>query len=790
MARSRIRPRRAAGFVRTLRNCLIVFTVVVLLAAAAAVGLVYWEITTSLPPVDTLAQYGPPVATQVLADDDTVIGEFYFEKRYLVPIEQIPMVVRNAFIAAEDDGFYRHGGVNPVSVLRAFVNNAIAGGRVQGGSTITQQVVKSLLLSPKKSYERKLKEMFLALQLERQLRKDEILYLYLNHIYLGSGAYGVAAAAQEYFGKPVADLTLAEAALLAGLPQAPSRYSPFRHWPRAKARQRYVLDRMADVHFITRIEAATAMREPLALASRKGSYITAPYYVEHVRRLLEDKYGETAVYALGLRVHTALNLRMQAAAEAAVRDGLRDLAAREHYNGSVRHVSGAESEAFLHTQRQAMLGQALERGRSYEALVTATAAPADGDGTRAAARGRVPALRLQVGPFKGVLADAAHADASALRVGDVLRVRVADAAGTSGVYQFIRDQDSSVQGALIALEPATGAVKAMIGGTDFDSSQFNRAVQGARQPGSAFKPLIYAAALDHGFTPASIIVDEPISFQDHNAVWMPHNYEEKYFGPTTLREALTFSRNVVTVKVATRLGIKPLVQYIRHIGIRSPLAANLSLALGSSEVTLLDLAAAYGVFANQGRRVEPRFITRITDNQGAVTDDSAPQSERVISPETAYLITSMMQSVIDHGTGRRAKEIGRPAAGKTGTTNDMNDAWFIGYTPQLLAGLWVGFDEKHTLGKGETGGHVAAPIWERFMERALENQPILDFPVPPGIGFVLINKHTGQRALPGDENALLECFRRGTEPKVAAAQPVKAVPAMSDSERDFFRDVD
>jgi len=784
MARSRIRPRRATGFARTLRNFLVFLTVVLLLAAAAAVGLVYWEITTTLPPVEKLAQYRPPVATQVLADDDTVIGEFYFEKRYLVPIEQIPVVVRNAFIAAEDDGFYRHGGVDPLSVLRAFINNTVAGGRVQGGSTITQQVVKSLLLSPRKSYERKLKEMFLAMQLERQLSKDEILYLYLNHIYLGSGAYGVAAAAQEYFGKPLADLTVAEAALLAGLPQAPSRYSPFKHWPRAKARQRYVLDRMAEVHFITRLEAAAAMREPLALASRKGSYMTAPYYVEHVRRLLEDKYGETAVYALGLRVHTAVNLRMQAAAEAALRDGLQELSAREHYNGAVRHLSPAESEAFLRDQRQAMLGRALERGRSYEAMVTGAAT--------AAASGHATAVRLQVGPFKGVLTGAARDDATAnaTHVGDVRRVRLADAPGNNDVYQFVRDQDSSVQGALIALEPATGAVKAMVGGTDFDSSQFNRAVQGARQPGSAFKPLIYAAALDHGFTPATIIVDEPISFQDHNAVWMPHNYEEKYFGPTTLREALTFSRNVVTVKVATRLGIKPLVQYIRHLGIRSRLAPNLSLALGSSEVTLLDLAAAYGVFANEGRRVEPRFITRITDQQGAVIDETTPQSEPVISPETAYLITSMMQSVIDHGTGRRAKEIGRPAAGKTGTTNDMNDAWFLGYTPQLLAGLWVGFDEQHTLGKGETGGHVAAPIWERFMERALDNQPILDFPVPPGIGFVLINKQTGQRALPGDGGALLECFRRGTEPHTVAAQPVKVVPAVSESERDFFRDVD
>jgi penicillin-binding protein 1A len=774
MANSRSRPRRAVGFGRTVRNLVLFLLLVVLLSGAVALGLVYWELTTNLPSVEKLSQYRPPIATQVLADDGTVVGEFYFEKRYLLPIQRIPALVRNAFIAAEDDTFYQHGGINPLSIVRALVNDVVAGGKVQGGSTITQQVVKSLLLTPQKSYERKLKEMLLATRLERQLSKDEILGLYLNHIYLGSGAYGVAAAAEEYFGKTVDELTLAEAALLAGLPQAPSRYSPFNHWPRAKARQRYVLERMAEVGVVTSAQAVAAAREPLALASRKGSYIAAPYYVEHVRRLLEQKYGETALYALGLRVQTGLNLRMQAAAEAALREGLNNLAAREHYNGAVRHLTPVEKDRFLYDQRDAMAGHALERGQTYEALVTGSAHGA---------------TRVQVGPFHGSLQAAAPRDgtrAETYRPGDVVRVRLAQSTGNDSTYEFVRDHEPPVQGAFVALEPGSGAVKVLIGGYDFDSSQFNRAVQGSRQPGSAFKPLIYAAALDRNFTPASIIVDEPISFQDHNAVWMPHNYEEKYFGPTTLREALTFSRNVVTVKLATRVGVKPLVKYIRHLGIHSPLAPNLSLALGSSEVNLLDLAAAYGVFANQGQRAEPRFIIRVTDSQGSIMDENVPQTEQVISPETAYLITSMLQSVIDHGTGRKAKALGRPAAGKTGTTNDIDDAWFIGYTPQLLAGLWIGFDEKRSLGKGETGGQVAAPIWERFMERALENEPILDFPVPAGISFVLINPRTGQRLVPGS-GGMLECFRRGTEPPVAAVQPAKAAP---EPDRDLFRSLD
>jgi penicillin-binding protein 1A len=761
---------------------------VLALSGAAAVGLVYWEIAANLPPLDKIAQYHPPVATQVLADDGTVIGEFYFEKRYLVPIDRIPVLVRNAFIAAEDDGFYRHGGVDPLSILRALINNVAAGGKVQGGSTITQQVVKSLLLTPQKSYERKLKEMLLAMRLEHQFTKDEILYLYLNNIYLGSGAYGVAAAAQEYFGKNVADLTLPEAALLAGLPQAPSRYSPFRHWPRAKARQRYVLDRMADVQFVTRAQATAAAREPLALAPRKGSFIAAPYYVEHVRRLLEEKYGETALYAMGLRVHTAVNLAMQRAAETALRDGLLELSVRQHYEAPIRHLEPPDIDSFLHGQKAALEGRGPERNKTYEAVVIGT--PTTNGKSNGKSKGNTGSVRLQVGPLHGVLQPTAATNSShpdTFNSGDVIRVRLAETQGNDDTYQFVRDPEPPVQGAMIALDPANGDVKAMVGGYDFDSSQFNRATQSARQPGSAFKPLVYAAAMDRNFTPATIIVDEPISFQDNNSIWMPHNFENKFFGPTTLREALTFSRNVVTVKLATRVGVKYLVPYIKHLGISSPLAPNLSLALGSSEVTLVELASAYSVFANQGRRAEPRFVTKVTDSQGTVIDEPTPHGEQVIPPATAYLITSMLQSVIDHGTGKRAKAIDRPAAGKTGTTNDLDDAWFIGFTPQLLAGVWVGFDEKRTLGKLETGGHVAAPIWLHFMEHALENEPILDFPVPDGVSFVLINPHTGQRASGG--GGFLECFKRGTEPAAVSAQAVTAAAATV-PEHEVVGDVD
>jgi len=740
---------------RTVRFFLVFLFIVGGLATAGVGYVLYAEISANLPQVESLTQYRPPMVTQVLADDGTVMGEFYLEKRYLVPFERIPAVVRNAFLAAEDDGFYRHGGIDFVSVGRAFLSNVAAGDKVQGGSTITQQVVKQILLTPQKSYERKIKEMILALRLERQLTKDQILWLYLNNLYLGSGVYGVGAAAREYFGKNVEQLTTAEAALLAGLPQAPSRYSPVKNWALAKGRQRYVLERMAEVGFITTDEAAAALAEPLALAPHRSNFVAAPYYVEQVRRLLEERYGQTGLYALGLRVHTPANLRLQALAEAALRDGLETLTRRQGYGDTIRRLDGAEIPAYTRQQTDALKGRGLEPNKPYDAVVTGVTS-----GKRSVT------VHLQVGPFTGQLAPPGESNCrrrAGHRIGDVMRVRLGDA--TDGATTIFTCTDSPpVQGALVAIEPSTGDVKALVGGFDFEDSQFNRAVQSQRQPGSAFKPFIYAAALDRDFTPASIIVDEPVSFRAAGRMWSPQNYDGRYHGATSLRDALTFSRNVVTVKLAMKVGLNYLVSYIPKLGIHTPLVKNLSLALGASEVTPLELTAAYGVFANLGMRAEPRFITRITDSQGNVIDENLPDTEQVISPETAYQMTSMLEGVIQRGTGRRAAALGRPAAGKTGTTNDVNDAWFIGYTPQLLAGVWVGFDEKRSLGHRETGGQVATPIWTKFMEGALDGQPVLDFAVPDGIRCTLVR------------SGRLECFRRGTEPAAAVARAPRADP--------------
>ena len=783
MKRSRSKQGLFTRFGRFLRHLVLTVSILGLIGVGVAGGLIYWEVTSTLPAVDRIIEYRPPVATQVFADDGTLIGELYVERRYLTPIDKIPAVVRNAFIAAEDDAFYRHKGVDLISIGRAMINNVVSGAKMQGGSTITQQVVKSLLLTPQKSYTRKLREMVLAIRLERQLSKDDILYLYLNHIYLGSSAYGVAAAAQEYFGKPLEEIDVAEAAMLAGLPQAPSRYSPFKHWPQAKARQHYVLNRMAAAGFITAEQRDAAISEPLTLAPRRGNFLAAPDYVEHVRRLLEERYGTTAPYELGLKVYTAVNLQMQTAAENALRDGLRELDAREHYQGSLRHLSSAEAADFLRQQIHTLGDAPLLRTRTYEAVVR--------DTTNQVVHVRVGAHHgtLQTTPTDGQATPALRA----LTAGDVVRVQVA-AHGKGSDYQFALDQSPLVEGALVALDPTTGEIKAMVGGYDWERSQFNRAVQAARQPGSAFKPLVYAAALDHNYTPASIIVDGPISFADNNRVWAPQNYERKFYGPTTLRDALTFSRNVVTVKVAVNIGLKYLIRYLHKLELNANLQPNLSVALGSAEVTPLELATTYSIFANQGQRPEPIFITKITDNQGNLLEQATPQLQQVISPETAYQITSMMEDVIRRGTGREALKLGRPAAGKTGTTNEFMDAWFMGYTPQLLAGVWVGFDEKRTLGSRETGGRVAAPIWTRFMERALAGKPILDFSVPSGLACVPIDRHSGQRTRFGS-GSLLECFRKGTEPgatQLVAHVPDEA-PASASPEPallDFFRSED
>jgi penicillin-binding protein 1A len=650
-----------------------------LLSGAAAFGIYagYRHLSEDLPRIDSLTDYQPPEVTTVFAADGRPIGEFYRERRYVVGLDEMPAHLINAFIATEDARYFTHEGLDPVGILRAFFKNIEAGAIVQGGSTITQQVIKSFLLTPERSYRRKMREAILAYRIDRAFSKEEILFLYLNQIYLGEGAYGVEGAARTYFDKSAADLTLPESALLAALAKAPSRDSPVRYPEAARTRRGFVLDRMQIEGYITPADAAAARKAPLGLAPRRNLFREeAPFFTEQVRRELARDYGNKALYTGGLRVYTTVNRELQAAARQAVREGLAALEGRHGYPGERRP-----------------------------------------------------------------------------------------------------------EGALVCLEPETGRVLALVGGRDFDDSQFNRAVQARRQPGSAFKPIIYAAALDAGFTPMTVLWDSPLSVPDNGEWWRPSNYDGRFDGPIRLRRALARSRNVPVVRVLQSIGIDYAIDYARQLGISSRLNRGLSLALGASGVSLLELANAYGVFANHGNRVEPVFVERVVDRNGNVISPDPPPPIAVMEPATAFLMTDLLQEVVNRGTGVRVKKLGRPAAGKTGTTNDFRDAWFLGYTPDFIAGAWVGFDVERPLGRRETGSKAASPIWLSFMEKAHEGLPVREFPPPPeGVVYAEMDLQTGYRPDSYTVSAAGDWFKKGTEPGPAPVrQRVVTEP------EDFFK---
>jgi penicillin-binding protein 1A len=749
----------------------IFFTGVLALGVTAgAVGFtLYDQYWLRLPPLSKLLTYDPPVATRVYADDGQLVSEFFFEKRYLTPMDKIPAVVRDAFVAAEDSEFYRHRGIDPKGISRAFFANLRAGDVVQGGSTITQQVVKSLLLTPERSYRRKLREVLLSLKIERELSKDEILYLYLNQIYLGDGNYGIGAAARSYFGKDPSELTLPEAALLAGLPKAPSRYSPTRNAEGALTRQRYVLTRMLEEGYITPTAYRAAVRQGVSVVQRNQPRATVgSYYAEYVRRFLVEHFGERATYYQGYRVYTALNLNLQAIAEDTVRRDIEKLDLELGYLGPRERLAKDAYEKRLADDAADPALEELEIGRIYQAIVTATK-----PGRMTVAVGKHSS---QIDVSKVTWHGEVAAKERRFEVGDIIEATPVD---SDGVKLLALTQSPEVEAALVAIDAHTGQVKAMVGGYDFARSQFNRATQAHRQPGSAFKPLVYAAALDAGYTPASIVLDAPIEFVDHDRIWSPKNFSRLYYGPTTLRVALEKSRNVVTVRVVQELGVDKVAKYVNRFGFARPIGRNLSLGLGTSEVTPVELVSAYSTFANDGERLPPLFITRIEDSNGKLIEEFKSKSIEITSPQTAYLITSMLEGVVQNGTGAAAKALGRPVAGKTGTTNDQHDAWFIGYTPDLLAGVWVGYDDHRPLGRNATGGHVAAPIWVDFMKDAIRDKPATAFAMPEGIRCVLIDRATGLRARDGDWDAPLECFKEGTEPQAVAPmwQPEPTTPS-------------
>ncbi|WP_153306337.1 penicillin-binding protein 1A [Desulfatiglans anilini] len=757
----------------------------VVLLGLLGVGVYFWYIWSSnLPYIGVLKDYRPPVVTRVYSADGEVIGRFWEEKRVLVDLDVCPDHLIEAFVAAEDARFFEHEGVDVKSIVRAMIRNFTAGRIEQGGSTITQQVTKSLLLkNPERTYRRKVREATLSLQVERVFTKHEILYLYLNQIYLGQGAYGVQAAADTYFGKTVEDLTLAESALLAGLPQAPARYSPVRHFDRAKARQRYVLERMVEERFITREAFEEALAEELDIREREdNTFQKAPYFTEYVRRDVLERYGREMLYRGGLEIHTTVDLKLQAFAKEALLRGLGELDKREGYRGPLRRIAGAEADRFLEEQAGRFAEAPPKAGDTLEGLVLEVG---DRGGAVAVGLGHEKALlplshmawARKPNPRAAHYAAELKKRSTALRPGDVILVRLLAEDPPEG-YSWVAalEQTPEAQAAILAMDPATGAVLAMVGGKDFNESQYNRATQAKRQPGSAFKPIVYAAALDKGMTPADILMDSPIiaGGGEAGSVWKPKNYKDTFYGPTLMRTALAQSRNVITVKLLRRIGVPYTIDYARKLGIESDLAPDLSLALGSSGVSLLEMTRAYAVFANEGKAAPPVFVTRIVDRDGRVLEENRAEAEQVISRETAYVMTDLMKAVVEEGTGTRVKALQRPAAGKTGTTNDLRDAWFLGFTPDLVTGVWVGYDDQRSMARNETGSRAASPVWLYFMQAALEGEPVRDFEVPEGIVFARIDAKTGLLPGPSSGRTVLQTFVEGTEPKEVSPEPAAA----------------
>jgi penicillin-binding protein 1A len=778
-------------------------TIVFLVGVAAAAGLI-WHYSKDLPDYSQLQDYEPPVMTRVHAADGALLGEYSKERRLYMPIQAVPKLVINAFLAAEDKNFYEHGGIDYMGMGRAamlYAQNFGSNRRPQGASTITQQVAKNFLLTNEVSFTRKIREALLAMRLERAYSKDKILELYLNEIYLGLGAYGIAAASLVYFDKSVNELTVADAAYLAALPKAPAALHPIRNRDRALERRNYVVDRLLENGWIKSADAEVAKKDPMTVTSRSNAahIFAGEYFAEEVRRDVFERYGEKKLYEGGLSVRTTLDPKLQVVARKTLTAGLVNYDEAQGWRGAPNKldISGdwgvklAEVKALgdispwkmavvLETSDQSArigfqpgreLGGAVLKDRQIGLI------PLDG----------VRWAKAAAGPTRGKTPTAVS---QVLSPGDIIYVDPLLAKDGNVIEgQFRLRQLPEVSGALVAMDPWTGRVVAMVGGFSFDQSQFNRATQAYRQPGSSFKPLVYSAAMDNGYTPSTVVVDAPIEIdQGSGSVWRPENYSTgKYYGPTTMRVALQRSLNTVTVRLAQDVGMPLIGEYAKRFGVYDDLPNYLSFALGAGETTVMRMVTAYSMFANGGRRVKSTLIDRIQDRYGKTIfkhdarecrgcdapngwkNQPEPQlidrREQVLDPMTAYQITSMMEGVVQGGTATVMREVGKPIAGKTGTTNDSKDVWFIGFSPDLVVGIYVGFDKPRNLGSKATGGGLAAPIAKDFMKVALADKPAVPFRVPAGIKLIRVDAKTGMRAGPGDGGrTILEAFKPGTAP--------------------------
>jgi len=689
--------------------------VAALVGATTGLLLVY---ATDLPQVDALEAYRPSSITELYDDHGRVIGSFALQRRVVATYDDFPPVLRDALVSIEDKDFYRHSGINFWRIVGAAYRDIKSGGMAQGASTLTMQLARNLFLSPDRRWQRKVQEAMLAIQIERRFTKPQIFTLYANQIALGHGVFGFEAASEFYFSKPAKQLTLPEAAMLAGLPKGPSYYSPINHADRAQQRRNRVINAMLEDGKITAAQADEARSAPLALHLAHDPNSLAPYFVEEIRRYLEGKYGADQVHEGGLKVYTSLDVELQKAANQSVLDGL---AAYERRHGWKGHLENVVAEGYvLEKYSHSDWDDEPEVNGYVHALVTAA-----GTGIATLKFGHYTAAFGQ--------ADVAWTQqklANILKTGDICYVKILSL-GNNGAAKVSLEQDSGAQGALIAIDNATGGIKAMVGGRDFNDSKFDRATQALRQVGSSFKPYVYTTVIDGGASPDDTILDEPISFDTPSGPYTPHNYDEKFEGIITLRRALAQSRNIPALKLANKVGIKSVIDYADRFGITSKIPPYLPIALGSAEITLIEQTSAYSVFPNDGVRITPRFITRVTDYEGRVLEEDFPDVKDVISQRTARIMTSMLREVVQHGTGIAASKLPFPVAGKTGTTNDFTDAWFVGFSPTMTCGVWVGYDEKKSLGAKETGAHAALPIWMNFMTVAMAGKDAGDFQPPP-----------------------------------------------------------
>jgi penicillin-binding protein 1A len=788
--------RGIAGMIRILAY--LFGAAMLMLAAVVVTAMIYLaDIAKDLPDHAELKSYSPPVMTRVHAGDGTLIAEYAREHRIFVPLDAIPQHVIDAFLSAEDRNFYNHIGIDLQGVARAAianVQNVMAGRRLEGASTITQQVTKNFFLTSEVSMERKIKEALLAFRLEESLTKDEILELYLNEIYLGWRAYGVASAALQYFDKALNELTVAEAAYLAAMPKAPNNYRPDLPQTRERglARRNWVLERMAINGFISQ-EVAQAAREEQLIVHRRptGAHtVEAEYFVEEVRREIVSVFGNDALYDGGLSVRATLDTRLQEAALRALRNGLVEFDRRLGWRGPFARIDLAETGDWASALTGMTIPRDMDPWRAAVALEVddnngvVRIGFAEGD-TGVLPLAEMTWARATIEGQRGAVGPRVTRPGDVLSAGDVIFVEpVTDEGG--GQHWALR-QIPEVNGALVAMDPHTGRVLAMIGGFSFQASEFNRATQARRQSGSAFKPFVYAAAFDQGYTPSSLVLDAPFVMEQGPGLplWKPENYTQRYYGVSTLRRGMEASRNLMTVRLARDVGMEHIVDYARRMGVVDNMPPLLAMSLGAAETTLMRMTAGYSIFVNGGKRVTPTLIDRVQDRYGRTIyrHDKRPcegclaerwewqeepalpdMREEVLDPRTSYQIVSLLEGVVQRGTATSVRAVGKPLAGKTGTTNEARDAWFIGFAPDLAVGVYIGYDTPRPLGVRETGGSIAAPIFRDFMSVALADQPAIPFRTPPGVRLVRVNAETGVLARDGDRAVIIEAFKPGTEP--------------------------